>query len=181
MPKIACGLHRLDWRLMRNMIEVILKGSGVKVTVCCYHQDWKPVNKNVDCYFCYNRGCNNGENCRYRHSPDARGTEEVCQEWLSDNCMGQSLFVHSQLWWLQRCLESLLIKTQPFFVKQQMVNGSDINCALLIVNTYEYLYCFVFKIDCSLLLPGKINIQISMFLPFSTNITGPTEVVSNVG
>ncbi|KAF2895019.1 hypothetical protein ILUMI_11154, partial [Ignelater luminosus] len=36
IPKIGCGLDRLDWRIVRSMLEVVLCGSGIRVIVYCF-------------------------------------------------------------------------------------------------------------------------------------------------
>ncbi|KAK4873400.1 hypothetical protein RN001_015429 [Aquatica leii] len=36
VPKLACGLDQLNWRTVRNMLEVVFRGTGVQVLVCSY-------------------------------------------------------------------------------------------------------------------------------------------------
>ncbi|KAK4877182.1 hypothetical protein RN001_009688 [Aquatica leii] len=37
VPKLGCGLDQLDWRTVRNMLEVVFRGTDVQVLVCSYH------------------------------------------------------------------------------------------------------------------------------------------------
>ncbi|KAK4875056.1 hypothetical protein RN001_011478 [Aquatica leii] len=34
VPKLGCGLDQLNWRTVRNMLEVVFRGTGVQVFVC---------------------------------------------------------------------------------------------------------------------------------------------------
>lgn len=36
IPRLGCGLDRLEWRTVRSMIEVLFKDSGVDILVCVY-------------------------------------------------------------------------------------------------------------------------------------------------
>lgn len=68
IPKLACGLDGLDWRVTRSMLEVIFRSSDVEILVCCFNPTSRG-RKTVDCYF-YNTGvCRKGKDCRYRHRP----------------------------------------------------------------------------------------------------------------
>lgn len=69
VPKLGCGLDRLDWRVVRSMLEVIFQSTGIEIVVCSYNpratSSWE---KSVDCYFYRNGTCWNGAECRYRHA-----------------------------------------------------------------------------------------------------------------
>ena len=66
VPKIACGLDKLNWRVVRSMLEEIFRFTGIDVLVCCYNPKKVP-EKTVDCYFNKVSRCKYGEVCRYRH------------------------------------------------------------------------------------------------------------------
>ncbi|KAK4874987.1 hypothetical protein RN001_011409 [Aquatica leii] len=36
VPKLGCGLDQLNWRTVRNMLEVVFRGTGIQVLVCTY-------------------------------------------------------------------------------------------------------------------------------------------------
>ncbi|KAJ8951566.1 hypothetical protein NQ318_020442 [Aromia moschata] len=70
IPKIASGLDGLDWRVIRSMLEVLFRFTGIEVLVCCYNPR-RPLNeKTVDCFFYQTSRCKNGSFCRYRHGPE---------------------------------------------------------------------------------------------------------------
>jgi hypothetical protein len=50
IPKIACGLDKLSWQVVRSMLEEIFRSSGIDILVCC-HNPQKAQKKTVDCYF----------------------------------------------------------------------------------------------------------------------------------
>ena len=66
IPKIACGLDKLSWRVVRSMLEEIFRSSGIDILVCC-HNPRKAQKKTVDCYFHKTSRCKFGNTCRYRH------------------------------------------------------------------------------------------------------------------
>ncbi|CAI9731679.1 zinc finger CCCH domain-containing protein 11A-like isoform X1 [Octopus vulgaris] len=39
-----------------------------------------------DCYFYYYSSCAKGDNCIYRHCPEALGNEVICTNWRKGNC-----------------------------------------------------------------------------------------------
>ncbi|KAJ8938538.1 hypothetical protein NQ318_016908 [Aromia moschata] len=70
IPKIASGLDGLDWRVIRSMLEVIFRFTGVEILVCCYNPRRSLNEKTVDCFFYQTSRCKNGSFCRYRHGPE---------------------------------------------------------------------------------------------------------------
>lgn len=38
MPKIGCGYDRLDWNVMKSMLEYIFQNIDVKIVVCDFQQ-----------------------------------------------------------------------------------------------------------------------------------------------
>jgi hypothetical protein len=66
IPKIACGLDQLNWRVVRSMLEEVFRSTGIDILVCC-HNPRKVQQKTVDCYFHKVSRCKYGEACRYRH------------------------------------------------------------------------------------------------------------------
>lgn len=72
MPKIDCGKDGLNWRIIRNMLEVVFKDTGVNIVVCSYNP-WKMPreNRTVACYFYATTGrCKEGSACRYKHGDE---------------------------------------------------------------------------------------------------------------
>ncbi|KAJ8937215.1 hypothetical protein NQ318_006636 [Aromia moschata] len=69
IPKIASGLDGLDWRVIRSMLEVLFRFTGIEVLVCCYNPRRSLNEKTVDCFFYQTSRCKNGSFCRYRHRP----------------------------------------------------------------------------------------------------------------
>ncbi|KAJ8943570.1 hypothetical protein NQ318_008273 [Aromia moschata] len=69
IPKIASGLDGLDWRVIRSMLEVIFRFTGVEILVCCYNPRRLLNEKTVDCFFYQTSRCKNGPFCRYCHRP----------------------------------------------------------------------------------------------------------------
>ncbi|KAJ8946274.1 hypothetical protein NQ318_023124 [Aromia moschata] len=70
IPKIASGLDGLDWRVIRSMLEVLFRFTGIEVMVCCYNPRRSLNEKTVDCFFYQTSRCKNGSFCRYRHGPE---------------------------------------------------------------------------------------------------------------
>ncbi|KAJ8939151.1 hypothetical protein NQ318_010906 [Aromia moschata] len=70
IPKIASGLDGLDWRVIRSMLEVLFRFTGIEVLVCCYNPRRSLNEKTVDCFFYQTSRCKNGSFCRYRHGPE---------------------------------------------------------------------------------------------------------------
>ncbi|KAJ8981048.1 hypothetical protein NQ317_018020, partial [Molorchus minor] len=78
IPKLSCGLDGLNWRVVRNMLEVLFQFTGIEVLVCSYHPGVPIAERTVDCYFYQQSRCKKGSFCRYRHHPTLRtlsGTE----------------------------------------------------------------------------------------------------------
>ncbi|KAJ8938634.1 hypothetical protein NQ318_015933 [Aromia moschata] len=69
IPKIASGLDGLDWRVIRSMLEVLFRFTGIEILVCCYNPRRSLNEKTVDCFFYQTSRCKNGPFCRYRHRP----------------------------------------------------------------------------------------------------------------
>ncbi|KAJ8941492.1 hypothetical protein NQ318_006178 [Aromia moschata] len=69
IPKIASGLDGLDWRVIRSMLEVLFRFTGIDILVCCYNPRRSLNEKTVDCFFYQTSRCKNGSFCRYRHGP----------------------------------------------------------------------------------------------------------------
>ncbi|KAJ8945875.1 hypothetical protein NQ318_002715 [Aromia moschata] len=70
IPKIASGLDGLDWRVIRSMLEVLFRFTGIEILVCCYNPRRSLNEKTVDCFFYQTSRCKNGSLCRYRHGPE---------------------------------------------------------------------------------------------------------------
>ncbi|KAJ8951058.1 hypothetical protein NQ318_003754 [Aromia moschata] len=70
IPKIASGLDGLDWRVIRSMLEVLFRFTGIEILVCCYNPRKSLNEKTVDCFFYQTSRCKNGQCCRYRHGPE---------------------------------------------------------------------------------------------------------------
>ncbi|KAJ8957761.1 hypothetical protein NQ317_007346 [Molorchus minor] len=80
IPKLSCGLDGLNWRVVRNMLEVLFQFTGIEVLVCSYHPGVPIAERTVDCYFYQQTRCKKGSLCRYRHHPTLRtlsGTGKV--------------------------------------------------------------------------------------------------------
>ncbi|KAJ8974844.1 hypothetical protein NQ317_016636 [Molorchus minor] len=69
IPKLSCGLDGLNWRVVRNMLEVLFQFTGIEVLVCSYHPGVPIAERTVDCYFYQQSRCKKGSLCRYRHHP----------------------------------------------------------------------------------------------------------------
>ncbi|CAH2007354.1 unnamed protein product [Acanthoscelides obtectus] len=72
IPKLACGLDNLDWRIIRSMLEVVFRYTDIRFLVCCHNPRRLHPGKSVDCYFFKNAYCKKGQSCRYRHPPPVR-------------------------------------------------------------------------------------------------------------
>ncbi|KAJ8950024.1 hypothetical protein NQ318_002436 [Aromia moschata] len=70
IPKIASGLDGLDWRVIRSMLEVLFRFTGIEILICCYNPRRSLNEKTVDCFFYQTSQCKNGSFCRYRHGPE---------------------------------------------------------------------------------------------------------------
>ncbi|KAJ8948867.1 hypothetical protein NQ318_013521 [Aromia moschata] len=77
IPKIASGLDGLDWRVIRSMLEVLFRFTGIEILICCYNPRRSLNVKTVDCFFYQTSRCKNGPFCRYRHRP---GDETIRDE-----------------------------------------------------------------------------------------------------
>ncbi|KAJ8957206.1 hypothetical protein NQ318_007768, partial [Aromia moschata] len=64
IPKIASGLDGLDWRVIRSMLEVLFRFTGIDILVCCYNPRRSLNEKTVDCFFYQTSRCKNGSFCR---------------------------------------------------------------------------------------------------------------------
>ncbi|KAJ8932176.1 hypothetical protein NQ318_015312 [Aromia moschata] len=64
IPKIASGLDGLDWRVIRSMLEVLFRFTGIEILVCCYNPRRSLNEKTVDCFFYQTSRCKNGLNVR---------------------------------------------------------------------------------------------------------------------
>ncbi|CAH1988941.1 unnamed protein product [Acanthoscelides obtectus] len=40
IPKLACGLDNLDWRIIRSMLEVVFRYTDIRFLVCCHSPRW---------------------------------------------------------------------------------------------------------------------------------------------
>ncbi|KAJ8944632.1 hypothetical protein NQ318_004719 [Aromia moschata] len=47
IPKIASGLDGLDWRVIRSMLEVLFRFTGIEILVCCYNP--QEIAQREDC------------------------------------------------------------------------------------------------------------------------------------
>ncbi|KAJ8939567.1 hypothetical protein NQ318_014131, partial [Aromia moschata] len=63
IPKIASGLDGLDWRVIRSMLEVLFRFTGIEILVCCYNPRRSLNEKTVDCFFYQTSRCKNGSFC----------------------------------------------------------------------------------------------------------------------
>ncbi|CAH1969951.1 unnamed protein product [Acanthoscelides obtectus] len=36
IPKLACGLDNLYWKIIRSMLEVVFRYTGIRFLVCCH-------------------------------------------------------------------------------------------------------------------------------------------------
>ncbi|KAJ8932053.1 hypothetical protein NQ318_008401 [Aromia moschata] len=92
IPKIASGLDGLDWRVIRSMLEVLFRFTGIEILVCCYNPRRSLNEKTVDCFFYQTSRCKNGSFCRYRHRPgdDTIRDENVFKEGAVLRTLGQS-------------------------------------------------------------------------------------------
>ncbi|POS82547.1 hypothetical protein EPUL_004988, partial [Erysiphe pulchra] len=69
VPKLGCGLDQLNWRIVRNMLEVIFQGTGIQILVCGFNpRGCSTTGKTVQCYFQQNGRCRMGDTCRFSHS-----------------------------------------------------------------------------------------------------------------
>ncbi|KAJ8944260.1 hypothetical protein NQ318_013672 [Aromia moschata] len=76
IPKIASGLDGLDWRVIRSMLKVLFRFTGIEILVCCYNPRRSLNEKTVDCFFYQTSRCKNGSFCRYRHGPEDDTTRD---------------------------------------------------------------------------------------------------------
>lgn len=65
MPRIEC--NQLKWRIIRNMVEVIFRDTGVQILVCSYPPSVQVKAKTVPCYFHATGNCKRGSSCTYKH------------------------------------------------------------------------------------------------------------------
>ncbi|CAH0547092.1 unnamed protein product [Brassicogethes aeneus] len=76
IPKIACGLDGLDWRIIRSMVEVIFRFSSIHILVCCHNPKRTTGRKTVDSYFYRTSQCKFGSLCKYRHGAEDHFRDE---------------------------------------------------------------------------------------------------------
>lgn len=70
IPKLGCGLDGLNWRVVRNMLEVLFQNTGIDIRACHVQPCAPVIEKTVDCYFHKTTGCTKGNECKYRHGPE---------------------------------------------------------------------------------------------------------------
>ncbi|VEN40030.1 unnamed protein product [Callosobruchus maculatus] len=51
VPKLACGRDGLDWRIIRNMLEVLFRFRGIEILVCSWNPRGPTEHRTVDCFF----------------------------------------------------------------------------------------------------------------------------------
>lgn len=68
VPKLGCGLDHLNWRVVRNMLEVVFEKTDVRILVCSFNPKDGPMEKTVACYFDQQGYCRNGDACRFSHN-----------------------------------------------------------------------------------------------------------------
>ncbi|VEN54455.1 unnamed protein product [Callosobruchus maculatus] len=52
IPKPACGRDGLDWRIIRNMLEILSRFTGIEILVCSWNPRGPTEHRTVD-YFLY--------------------------------------------------------------------------------------------------------------------------------
>ncbi|VEN61189.1 unnamed protein product [Callosobruchus maculatus] len=67
IPKLACGRDGLDWRIIRNMLEVLFRFTGIEILVCSWNPRGPTEHRTVDCFFYQTSGCKKGVLCPFRH------------------------------------------------------------------------------------------------------------------
>ncbi|VEN55697.1 unnamed protein product [Callosobruchus maculatus] len=67
IPKLDCGRDSLDWRIIRNMLEVLFRFTGIEILVCSWNPRGPTEHRTVDCFFYQTSGCKKGLPCLYRH------------------------------------------------------------------------------------------------------------------
>ena len=66
-PRLESHASGLNWRIVRNMMEVIFNGTGVKILIFTGRK-LGPVEKTIPCYFFKSTGhCRAGFNCPFKH------------------------------------------------------------------------------------------------------------------
>ncbi|XP_050507422.1 uncharacterized protein LOC126885038 [Diabrotica virgifera virgifera] len=87
LPKIGHAVENLDWKIVRSMLEVIFRETGVRITVCCMNPKMSYPSKTVDCYFFSMGVCRAGESCRFRHpGPSSRVADRDAQILRGEQC-----------------------------------------------------------------------------------------------
>ncbi|VEN64583.1 unnamed protein product [Callosobruchus maculatus] len=51
IPRLACGRDGLDWRIIRNMLEVLFRFTGIEILVCSWNPRGPTEHRTVDCFF----------------------------------------------------------------------------------------------------------------------------------
>ncbi|VEN45006.1 unnamed protein product [Callosobruchus maculatus] len=67
IPRLACGRDGLDWRIIRNMLEVLFGSTGIEILVCSWNPRGPTEHRTVDCFFDQTFGCKKGVLCPFRH------------------------------------------------------------------------------------------------------------------
>lgn len=68
VPKLGCGLDGLDWRIVRNMLEILFRYTGVEILVCSFNPNGQDEReRTIDCHFFNTSRCTRGDTCRFRH------------------------------------------------------------------------------------------------------------------
>lgn len=68
IPKLGCGLDRLNWRIVRSMIEEVFRYTGIDFLVCCYNpRATNGSQRTVACHFFRTASCREGAKCPYLH------------------------------------------------------------------------------------------------------------------
>uniref|UniRef100_A0A6P7GSP8 ADP-ribose glycohydrolase OARD1-like n=1 Tax=Diabrotica virgifera virgifera TaxID=50390 RepID=A0A6P7GSP8_DIAVI len=87
LPKIGHAVENLDWKIVRSMLEVVFRGTGVQITVCCINPKMSYPSKTVDSYFFLKGVCRAGESCRFRHpGPSSRVADRDAQILRGEQC-----------------------------------------------------------------------------------------------
>ncbi|XP_050503035.1 ADP-ribose glycohydrolase OARD1-like [Diabrotica virgifera virgifera] len=47
-PKIGHGVENLDWKIVRSILEVVFRETGIRITVCCMNPKMSYPSKTVD-------------------------------------------------------------------------------------------------------------------------------------
>lgn len=66
--KLGCRLDKLDWGIVRNVVQELHRHTEIEVLVWWYNP-WirGEIKKTVNCYFYATFQCTKEPDCRYRH------------------------------------------------------------------------------------------------------------------